>query len=156
MKTELDYDRLKKCADCGACYDVCPSCLHLSGYDPRAVIRGILEGRADDFIDQKQIWQCLECHQCLELCFQHYGFEDAMTAMRLYATKKGVHPPQIKRGWDMFAKTGRLGDPVLPARKKLGLPEPVESGKEEFLKVFDSFKKSRAKKQSDKVQEAGE
>lgn len=156
MKKELDFNLLQKCSECGACYDVCPSCLHLTGYDPRAVIKGILAGEAEKFINSDQIWQCLECHQCLELCFQHYGFENAMTAMRLYATKKGIHPPQVKRGWDMFAKTGRLGDPAMPARKKLDLPEPAESGKEEFLKLIAGYRKKKTACDKDASKEAGE
>lgn len=141
----LDFDLLKKCAECGACYDLCPSSLHIEGYDPRAVIKTILKGDKDELdkvLNSKQIWQCLECHHCLEMCYQHYGFENAMTAMRLLATKRGIHPIQVKKGWDMFAKTGRLGEPNMGARKRLGLPEPAVSGKDEFLKLFELYKES--------------
>jgi hypothetical protein len=72
------------------------------------------------------------------MCFQHYGFENAMTAMRTLATKRGLNPPQVKKGWDMFAKTGCLGEPS-PQRKRLGLPEAKESGKEEFLKLVNMY-----------------
>ncbi|VAV85135.1 hypothetical protein MNBD_DELTA01-431 [hydrothermal vent metagenome] len=136
LEKKLDFARLKKCNDCGACYDVCPSCLYLKDYDPRVVIKDILEGTADKWIGSKMIWQCLECHHCVEICYQHYGFEDAMTAMRLLATLKGTYPPHIKRGWDMFVKTGKLGEPNLPARKRLGLPGPAASGKDEFVELF--------------------
>ncbi|MCK4738523.1 MAG: 4Fe-4S dicluster domain-containing protein [Deltaproteobacteria bacterium] len=136
----LNFDLLKKCADCGACYDLCPSSLHIEGYDPRAVIKDILAGDFEKWTDSEHIWQCLECHHCVEICFQHYGFENAMTAMRKYATRSGKHPIQVKRGWDMFAKTGRLGEPNLGARKRLNLPEPAESGEEEFKKLFAIYK----------------
>ena len=139
LETGLDFDRLEKCDRCGACYDICPSCLNIDGYDPRAVIRDILDGKPERWAGSKHIWQCLECHHCLEICYQNYGFENAMTALRLYATKKGMHPQQVKRGWDMFIKTGRLGEPLLPARKKLNLPEPGKSGKDEFLKLLDLY-----------------
>ncbi len=142
---KLNLDLLKKCGECGACFDLCPSSLHIEGYDPRAVIKAILGGdkaELDGVLNSKQIWQCLECHHCLEMCYQHYGFESAMTAMRLLATKRGIHPIQVKKGWDMFAKTGRLGEPNMGARKRLGLPEPAASGKEEFLKLFELYKES--------------
>jgi heterodisulfide reductase subunit C len=140
FETTLDFNLLKKCSECGACYDVCPGCLNIEGYDPRAVIRDILAGAHDRWLAHPCLWQCLECHQCIELCYQRYGFENAMTAMRLYAAKKGFAAAQVKRGWDTFVKTGRLGEPALAARKKLGLPEPRKSGKEEFLKLVAAYR----------------
>jgi heterodisulfide reductase subunit C len=142
LEKKLDFARLKKCNDCGACYDVCPSSLHIKDYDPRVVIKDILAGKSDKWISSDMIWQCLECHHCVEICFQSYGFEDAMTAMRLLATLRGVHPPQIRRGWDMFVKTGKLGEPNMQVRKRLGLPEPAVSGKEEFVKLFEAYSKA--------------
>ncbi len=140
LQLELDMNRLKKCADCGGCYDICPSCVYLPGYDPRAVIKDILAGDYERWLTHKSIWQCLECHYCLEICYQHYGFESAMTAMRTIACKRGLQPEQVKRGWTMFAKTGKLGDPALPARKKFGLPEPTKSGGDEFLVLYERIK----------------
>ncbi len=146
IEKTLDYDLLKKCSECGGCYNVCPSSIHLDGYDPRAVIADILEGSYEKWLDSVHIWQCLECHHCLEICYQHYGFENAMTAMRLLATKRGTHPTQVKRGWDMFVKTGRLGEPAKPARKRLKLPDPPEAGTEEFKMLYALYRESRQAK----------
>ena len=44
LTEELNLNLLQKCAECGACYDICPSCLNLEGYDPRSVIKSILAG----------------------------------------------------------------------------------------------------------------
>jgi len=123
LELKLDIKLLEKCSECGGCYPICPSCVHLPGYDPRAVIKDIVKGDFEKWLTHASIWQCLECHNCLEYCYQHYGFENAMTAMRMLATKRGLNPPQVRRGWEMFVKTGRLGEPAMPARKKLGLPE---------------------------------
>jgi heterodisulfide reductase subunit C len=141
-ETRLDFKLLEICSRCGACYDLCPSSLHIEGYDPRAVIKDILAGTYERWLTSEHIWQCLECHHCLEMCYQHYGFENAMTAMRTLATKRGLNPPQIKKGWDMFLKTGRLGEPSEPQRKRLGLPEAKDSGKEEFLKLYKLYRES--------------
>jgi heterodisulfide reductase subunit C len=140
---ELNFDLLKKCSDCGACYDICPSSIHIPGYDPRAVIKDILAGSFEKWLSSDSIWQCLECHHCLEICYQHYGFENAMTAMRSLATKRGLHPVGVKRGWDMFIKTGKLGEPNMPGRKRLNLPEPSKSGVEEFKKLVELYNESR-------------
>lgn len=148
LEKSLNFDLLKKCNECGGCYSICPSCMHIADYDPREVIKDLIHGEHEKWLNSKQIWQCLECHHCLEICYQHYGFENAMTALRLLATKKGIHPPQVKRGWEMFAKTGRLGEPQMPARKKLGLPEPAASGTEEFKKLFAVYSERKKGKAS--------
>ena len=146
LEAKLDLKLLEMCSKCGACYAICPSCVNIPGYDPRAVISDILEGEHEKWINHHSIWECLECHFCLEMCYQHYGFENAMTALRNIATRKGSHPPQVKRGWEMFVKTSRLGEPALPARKKLGLPEPKASGAEEFRKLYALLNEKRQHK----------
>lgn len=140
----LNFKLLEVCSKCDACYHICPSCLNLPDYDPRAVIKDILAGQYEKWLSHKSIWQCLECHHCLEICFQHYGFENAMAAMRTLTSKKGLAPTQVKRGWDMFIKTGRLGEPAAPARKKLGLPEAAKSGAEDFKKILKIYQERKA------------
>ena len=145
----LNLKLLEVCSRCDACYHICPSSLNLEGYDPRAVIKDILAGTYEKWLNHKSIWQCLECHHCLEICFQHYGFENAMAAMRTVASKKGLATSQVKRGWDMFIKTSRLGEPMASARKKLNLPEAAKSGAEDFkklVKIYQEKKKSGVKK----------
>ncbi len=142
----LDYNLLEKCYKCGACYDLCPSCLNLPGYDPRKVIGDILADNYEHWLNSESIWQCLECHHCLEICYQHYGFENAMTALRTLASKRGLTPQQVKRGWDMFVRTGKLGEPQSSARKRLGLPQAAESGKDSFLKLFKIYQDSKGVK----------
>ncbi|MBE7415319.1 MAG: 4Fe-4S dicluster domain-containing protein [Deltaproteobacteria bacterium] len=143
LETRLNFKLLEMCSRCGACYSICPSCMNIPGYDPREVIRDILSGDHERWLSSRHIWECLECHYCVEICYQHYGFENAMTALRMVAAKKGMHPPQVKRGWDMFVKTGKLGEPALPARKKFGLPEPKASGGDEFRKLYALLKEKR-------------
>lgn len=143
----LNLKLLEVCSKCGACYYICPASLNLDGYDPRLVIKDILAGQYEKWLKSKSIWQCLECHHCLEICFQHYGFENAMTAMRTLASKKGITPPQVKRGWDIFIKTGKLGEPMASARKKLGLPEASKSGAEDFKKILKIYQERKETKE---------
>jgi heterodisulfide reductase subunit C len=151
LDATLNFKLLEMCSKCGACFSICPSCMHIPGYDPREVIKDILAGKHEKWLTSRHIWECLECHHCLEICFQHYGFENAMTSMRTLAAKKGIHPTQVKRGWDMFVKTSRLGEPAMPARKKFGLPEPKAGGGEEFKKLYELLKKRRLEEhQADK------
>jgi heterodisulfide reductase subunit C len=145
LEARLDIKLLEMCSRCGACFNICPSCLHIPGYDPREVIKDILAGQYEKWLSSRHIWQCLECHHCLEICFQHYGFENAMTAMRAIAVKKGAHPQQVKRGYDMFVKTGRLGEPNTGARKKLGLPDAPQSGGGELRTLYSLIKERRGR-----------
>lgn len=148
LEKTLDFKLLEMCSRCEACYQICPSCLNMPDYDPRAVIKDILAGEHERWLTHKSIWQCLECHYCLEMCYQHYGFENAMTAMRMLAVKKGHYPPQVKRGWEMFVKTSRLGEPAMPARKKFGLPEPAAGAAEEFKAMYELLNEKRGAKGS--------
>ncbi|MBI5286642.1 MAG: 4Fe-4S dicluster domain-containing protein [Deltaproteobacteria bacterium] len=143
MEKTLDINLLEVCSRCGACYHICPSCLNIEGYDPRLVIKDILAGRYEHWLNSLHIWQCLECHHCLEICFQYYGFENAMTAMRTLAIKKGILPQQVKKGIDMFFKTGKLGDPNLSARKRLGLPEAPKGGMEDFKEILKIYEEAK-------------
>jgi hypothetical protein len=72
-----------------------------------------------------------------------------MAAMRTVASKKGLATSQVKRGWDMFIKTSRLGEPMASARKKLNLPEAAKSGAEDFkklVKIYQEKKRSGVKR----------
>jgi len=139
----LNIKLLEKCSQCGGCYSICPSCITLPGYDPRAVIKDLLAGDYRKWLESETIWQCLECHYCLEICYQHYGFENAMTALRTMASREGHYPPQVKRGWEMFVKTSKLGEPNKPQRKRLDLPEAAESGSEEFTKLMELLREKQ-------------
>ena len=63
------------------------------------------------------------------------------------AAKKGTTPPQVKKGWDIFMKTGKLGEPTASARKKLNLPEAAKSGAEDFKKIVKIYQERKETKE---------
>lgn len=132
---ELDLEVLKRCAECRGCENDCPAFLTLEGYNPYLIVKAILEGRGEEYLDSEMIWQCLECHTCLEVCPQNYSWEKIMTALKKEAIKRGKIPKTVTKGKEAFLKTGRLGDPRIPPREKMGLPEPKKLCFEDFKKL---------------------
>ena len=136
---ELDLEVLKRCKECRGCETDCPAYLTIEGYSPCYLIKAILEGRIEECLESDMIWQCLECHTCLEVCPQCYSWEKVMTALKQEAIKRGKAPKTVSKGRDTFLKTGRLGDPRIPPREKMKLPKPQEVGLEDFKKLVCAF-----------------
>lgn len=136
MSLQFDLAAVKKCIECRGCEHDCPSFKVVEGYNPTVVLKDILAGRAESWVNSPMIWQCLECHTCSERCPQKYSWETVMTALKKEAVNQGLMPEPVAKGWQMFVKTGRLGDPRLPARRKYGLPEPRALGLGDLKRLF--------------------
>jgi heterodisulfide reductase subunit B len=131
----FDLESLERCYRCQACLDDCPSCLNFPDFQPEEIIRRVLEGEADDLLSREDIWHCLECHTCYELCPQRYGMETVFTTLKSMAMAKGFIPATVKQAIETFEKSGKLGDPQKTQRKKLNLPEAPESGVKEWKEI---------------------
>ncbi|MFQ6111518.1 MAG: hypothetical protein ACE5LX_05745, partial [Nitrospinota bacterium] len=105
--------------------------------------RDILRGDGEQHLTSEQIWQCVECHTCTEMCPQVYSWETVMQGIKAEAMRRGLAPEQVKRGIELWQKTGRLGEPKLPARKKLGLPEPAKGGLEHLKKLKELLEREK-------------
>lgn len=144
---ELDIEILKRCAQCRGCENDCPAYLTIEGYNPCLLVKAILAGKWEELLDSDMIWQCLECHTCLEVCPQSYSWEKVMTALKKEAIKRGKAPKTVGKGKETLLKTGRLGEPRVPPRKKMGLPEPQEVGLEDFKKILCAFNLDKEEKE---------
>ncbi len=142
MQEHFDAAALERCLACGGCRQNCPIYLKFENYRPEEVIRDILSGDAEQHLASEQAWQCAECHTCTEMCPQVYSWETVMRGIKSEAMRRGLAPEQVKRGIEMWRKTGKLGEPKLPARKKLGLPEPARSGLEDLKKLAELLRKN--------------
>jgi heterodisulfide reductase subunit B/heterodisulfide reductase subunit C len=133
----IDLAALKRCYECGACVDDCPSAQVSSRFQPQELIGSLLRGDIEELLQGKAIWQCLECHTCTELCPQKFGMEKAFTTLKQLALERGVAPPPVQGGVKGFLKTGRLGSPDEKARKKLGLDPLPPGGEAELRQLLD-------------------
>ena len=135
--TVFDRDSLVRCYNCSACKNDCPMSLSFESYDPPLVIKMILDDDVERAMSSKIVWECLECHTCVELFPQNYSWETVLTTLKNLAIKNDVGPRNVKKAEELFFKTLRLGDPQEGMRKKLGLPPVKKVLDVEFKRIID-------------------
>jgi CoB--CoM heterodisulfide reductase subunit B len=138
----FDVQFLQKCYDCKACIEDCPTAKTLDSYDPNHVIGRVLDGKLEEVLESKDIWRCLECYTCYELCPHRVGMVSVFSRLKELATARGLAPYGIKAAQDSFRKNGALAEVVEISRKRLGLPPSKRSGTEELLKLLEDLEKS--------------
>jgi CoB--CoM heterodisulfide reductase subunit B len=135
LKEVFDLPSVRKCYECGACVNDCPVVKINPEFNPNAIIGKLLSGELDSVIDSHDIWRCVDCYTCYELCPQKMGMNKIFDKLKHIALEKGKGPKGFSASIEMFKKDGRLGEPT-SVRKKLKLPEPPKSGAEELKKLL--------------------
>ncbi|NYE56582.1 heterodisulfide reductase-related iron-sulfur binding cluster [Carboxydothermus ferrireducens] len=123
---------LKRCLTCGACEYDCPSA-RTGVMSPQGIIKRFLNGEIEELINSSEIWECVECHTCLEYCPQRFGMEKVFTWLKHQAMGRDVYPNSLKSGYEMFVKTGRLAKIDDRQRQKLGLPSLSSQEPRQFV-----------------------
>lgn len=125
----FDVALLGKCFNCQACKDDCPVCKVDPSFQPTEIIGQVLRGEIDEVIAEGQIWKCLECYTCQELCHSRIGMAETFRKLKELAIGEGKGPESVPQSYKMFMESGVLGKPRESARKKLGLaPLPKTGG----------------------------
>ncbi|MDO8724716.1 MAG: heterodisulfide reductase-related iron-sulfur binding cluster [Candidatus Methanoperedens sp.] len=135
LKEVFDLPSLIKCYECGACVNDCPVVKVSPEFNPNEIIGRILSGELDAVIDSHNIWRCVDCYTCYELCPQKMGMNKIFDKLKHIANERGKGPKGFNASIEMFRKEGRLGEPT-SVRKKLKLSEPPRSGGEELKKLL--------------------
>ncbi len=135
LKEVFDLPSVRKCYECGACVNDCPVVKVNPEFNPNVIIGKLLSGELDAVIDSHDIWRCVDCYTCYELCPQKMGMNKIFDKLKHIALEKGKVPKGFNASIEMFKKDGRLGEPT-SVRKKLKLPEPPKSGAEELKKLL--------------------
>ncbi|MFQ6130944.1 MAG: 4Fe-4S dicluster domain-containing protein [Armatimonadota bacterium] len=128
----FDRDLMKECLECRACADDCPLSAFRDDYDPHLLLELIREGRIEEALEMPQVWWCLECYTCYELCYMKYGMIEPLRELKAIAMERGLKPPQIDSTLKVFKSTGMLTKASAGQRKKLGLPDPPSVAIEEL------------------------
>ncbi len=136
LREILDLNSLRKCYECAACVNDCPVAKVTPEFNPNEMIGRLLAGELDALIESHSIWRCVDCYTCYELCPQKFGMNKVFDKLKRLALEKGKAPKGFSSSIEMFKKEGRLGEPTT-VRKKLKLPEPPKSGREELKKLLD-------------------
>lgn len=136
----FDVNSIRKCYECGACVNDCPVVKINPDFNPNEIIGRLLSGEIEALIESHNIWRCVDCYTCYELCPQKMGMNKIFDELKHIAIEKGKGPKGFVASIEMFRKEGRLGEPS-SVRKKLKLPEPPKSGTEELKKLLILIKK---------------
>lgn len=134
---EFSLAELQKCNDCKACEADCPVAKLQGSFSPTTIIGEILSGDLDGVIERGDLWKCLDCFTCYEKCHSRLGMAEVFRKLKELATDQGQLPEAVRFSWDMFAATGRLGEPRESARTKLGLGPSPKDGGEELRRILE-------------------
>ncbi len=128
LAEHFNVQLLVKCESCQACKDDCPVCKVDPAFQPTEIIEALLAGRLDEVVADGQLWKCLECYTCQEMCHSRIGMADVFRQLKELAMASGAGPESVSAAYAEFLKTGALGKPRESARKKLGLGPLPEGG----------------------------
>ncbi len=120
----FNLDFLNKCAECRACEDDCPPAL-IGDFSPLKHVDRLLDGKLGEAVDDPEIWQCLDCYLCYELCPSHIGLVDVFTKLRNMAAKEEKFTEGFQKEYETFLDQQIIGRISKAARKRVGL-ETIE------------------------------
>jgi len=127
---------LQMCRDCSACKDDCPVAQVQPDFAPCEIIGDVLDGKLDAVLAGDDIWKCLECFTCYELCHSRLGMAETFRKLKELALESGAGPEQVRSAMETFEKTGSLGEPREAVRAKLGLGKLPERGGADLVKLL--------------------
>jgi heterodisulfide reductase subunit B/heterodisulfide reductase subunit C len=133
----FDVALLNKCDSCQACRDDCPVCKIDTSFQPNDLVAALVNGTLDEVLADTQLWKCLECYTCQELCHSDIGMAETFRKLKELAIAAGNGPDSVRQSFDMFLDSGTLGKPKEGARKKLGLEPLPASGGDAMRRILD-------------------
>jgi len=140
VKGILNFEMMRECVACSACKDDCPAIkVSNENFQPHRIFEEILAGGLDDVLRSKEIWQCLDCYTCEEMCGQGIGMNRFFRQLREMALAKGLAPESVQGAVDAFRKTGSVTKPSQMLRKKLGLRELNPAGAEDLKRLLADY-----------------
>lgn len=137
LAASFDVSLINKCDSCQACKDDCPVCKVDTTFQPNEIIRELVRGNLDAVLKDGQLWKCLECYTCQELCHSDIGMAETFRKLKELAIAAGTGPDSVRQSFDMFLDSGTLGKPKEGARKKLGLDPLPAGGGDAMRRLFD-------------------
>ena len=137
IPAEFDLRSMRTCVTCESCANDCPVSQVDDSFVPHEVIRRVLSGDVEGLFNGPDIWKCLECGTCQELCPNSFGMIRVFKQAKRMALERGIAPPETVQGIEMFKKTGVLGKAKDRTRTRLGLsPAPASADPEEISRLL--------------------
>ena len=144
----FDLTLVEKCYSCAGCLKDCPSVKAEPSWNPNQIMGRILAGEVEELLASKEIWQCLGCYTCDEMCPQEWGMRQAFETLKHLALTRGVVPRGTRNALDGFRKTGKMIEAAASARaqrSRLGLPDLFADSGEEIQQVLEAAEGTRIK-----------
>lgn len=79
---------LRECLSCGKCVGGCPVAAISPSFNPRQIIRDVLAGTSERFLDSEEIWRCFWCANCYMGCPADIHFPLLMMQIRYRAIER--------------------------------------------------------------------
>ena len=147
VKGIIDLAMMRSCVACSACDNDCPSIkISNEAWHPHDIFKQILAGKLDEALASEELWKCLDCYTCSELCGNGIGMNRFFRQLRELALAKGKAPESVRAAIDAFKKTGAVTKVSATTRKKLGLGEAKSEGDRELVKLLSKLEKSIGEK----------
>ncbi len=94
------------CMACGTCSAGCPI-TGMEGFDPRKIVRMVLEGRDAELVESKLPWLCTMCGKCEHACPMGINIVHMVRTARGLVERDAV-PGQIHKGVELCLETGNI------------------------------------------------
>ena len=128
-------EQIDICLDCQACVDDCSAAM-VSDYHPEELMALAKEGKVDELLKRKDIWYCMNCHECINHCPQGFGMVKFIFRLKNLATQHGICPEVIANRDKALSSTGYAFEADNALRKKLGLPPIKGSAPKDLSKLI--------------------
>jgi heterodisulfide reductase subunit C len=112
-------------------------------YHPEELLALALKGDLEELIRRKDIWYCMNCHECIERCPQDFGMVKLIFRLKNLAIERGICPDVMSNRDTELSTSGFAFKPNSELRKKMGLPEIEGAESKDILKLITG---SRIKK----------
>lgn len=135
------YPRIEKCLKCGVCCVVKGHSCHVqydsAQFDPKKTyVYNIFS--SSEPIKNPNIWLCVSCHKCHEICPYDVNPMKVIEALKEEAFEKGYSHPLILSEVDQILSTG-LAFPITSStqikREELGLPALEKKAISDITKI---------------------
>jgi CoB--CoM heterodisulfide reductase subunit B len=142
-------EQLEICSECLACADDC-STVMVSDYNLKELIELALEGKLDELLERKDIWHCMNCHECIDHCPQGFGMVKFIFRLKNLAIERGICPDVITHRDVALSESGFAFKMDSKLRKKLGLPPIKNINKKDMTGLITGTKLKNALKEKGK------
>ncbi|MFC1619777.1 (Fe-S)-binding protein [Candidatus Neomarinimicrobiota bacterium] len=89
LETQIKRTNALACLDCGKCTSVCPVSLYSRSYSPRVLLNRTIRKNFDGVFESYDLWSCLTCRKCDEICQSGIHYIDLIQYLRTAARQQG-------------------------------------------------------------------